>query len=93
MFHILEGALKKGSNTVCNLVRYVIEKEFEQNHYQKIFLYSDAAGGQNRNYLLVLYFLGSPLNTKLKFSIYFLYEDIRIVNATEISGCTEKRKK
>lgn len=56
MFHCLEGNMKKGANSVCNFVEYVIKKELEQNYYNKIYLYSDAAGSQNRNYLALRFF-------------------------------------
>ena len=55
MFHFLEGMFKKGANTVCNLIYHAIHKEFESNYFGKIFLYSDGAGGQNRNYVMVLF--------------------------------------
>lgn len=71
IFHFLEGTLKKGANAVCNFVKYVIEKEFQQKHYEKIFLYSDAAGGQNRNYLIVLFL--SMLAVKYQTEIHHLF--------------------
>lgn len=71
MFYFLEGSLKKGSNTVCNLIQHVIEKELERNHFQKIFLYSDVDGGQNRSYLTVLFL--SWLSVKYQTEIVHLY--------------------
>lgn len=56
MFHLMGGSLKNGANTVCNPVYHVIRKEFELDYYNQIFLYSDAAGGGNRNYEILLFF-------------------------------------
>lgn len=71
MIHFMEGSLKKGANTVCNLVYHVIKKEIELNYYDKIFLYSDAAGGQNRNYLSMQFF--SIVSVVLQLEIQHLF--------------------
>lgn len=52
MFPFMEGYLNKGGNTVCNLVLYTILEELKLKCYNKIVLFSDACGGQNRNYIL-----------------------------------------
>lgn len=53
MYFFVEGKIKKGSNTVCNLIWDAIKKEFTINYYNKIFLFSDNCGGQNKSYLLL----------------------------------------
>lgn len=50
MFYYPEGSVKKGGNTVCNCLFYAIEQELNLDYYSKIYLFSDACGGQNRNY-------------------------------------------
>lgn len=52
MFPSLEGLFKKGGNTTSNCLLYVIEKEFQLSYYNKVYLFSDSCGGQNKNYLL-----------------------------------------
>lgn len=71
MFYFLEGTFKKGSNSVCNMLRYAILKELQLEYYDKIFLYSDAAGGQNRNYLMLQYL--SILSVELQLEIQHLF--------------------
>lgn len=71
MFHFIEGSLKKGANTVCNLLYHALRHELEKNYRPKVFLYSDAAGSQNRNYLMVLVL--SLLSQKHEVFIEHLY--------------------
>lgn len=71
MFHFLEGSYKNGANSVCNMVEYAIRKEFEPDSFNKIYLYSDAAGGQNRNYTTLQYF--SVLSVELQHEIQHLF--------------------
>ena len=47
MYLFMEGILKEGVNTVCNLILHSIENELKLNYYNKIYLFSDACGGQN----------------------------------------------
>lgn len=63
--------MKKGANSVCNFVEYVIKKELEENYFNKIDLYSDAAGSQNRNYLALRFF--SLLSEKYQIEIQHLF--------------------
>ena len=71
MFLSPEGLHKKGGSSVCNFVLYVIEREFDSKKYSKIYLFSDACGGQNRNYMVVRFF--SSLSAHLKTEIVYLY--------------------
>lgn len=71
MFPFMEGYVKKGGNTVYNMVLHSILEKYKLNCYNKIFLFSDACGGQNRNYLVMLFF--SLLAKKLEFEIQHLF--------------------
>lgn len=71
MFYCLEGHMKKGANAVCNFVEYTLEKELQLNYFNKIHLYSDAAGGQNRNYHSLQFF--SVLSVKYQLEIHHLF--------------------
>ena len=71
MYFFLEGELKKGGNTVCNMLYDAIKREYGHDHYDKIYLFSDSCGGQNKNYL-VLSFL-SLLSRKLQTEIQHIY--------------------
>ena len=53
MYFVMEGNLKKGANTMCNFLFNAIQREFKVNYYDKIYLFSDSCGGQNKNYLFV----------------------------------------
>ena len=67
----MDGSLKNGTNTVCNLVDYAIINELKLEYRDKICLYSDAAGGQNRNYLMLQY---SPtVSVKFQIEIQHLF--------------------
>lgn len=71
MFYCLEGNMKKGGNAVCNFVEFVLEKELKDNYYNKVLLFSDAAGGQNRNYNTLQFF--SLLSVKYQLEIQHLF--------------------
>ena len=71
MYFFLEGELKKGGNTVCNMLYDAIKREYGLDHYEKIYLFSDSCGGQNKNYL-ILSFL-SLLSQKLQTEIEHIY--------------------
>lgn len=71
MFITPEGVVKKGANTVCNFVWYVIKKEFDPASHKKIVLMSDACGGQNRNYMVLRFF--ASVAAKLNVEIDYLY--------------------
>lgn len=68
MFPFLEGTAKKGANTVCSFLKYVVEREFNESNCSKIVLFSDAASGQNRNYTVLsfLLILSAYLNVKIE---------------------------
>lgn len=51
MLYFLEGSFKKGINTVLTFIYHVICKKFALKYYNKIHLFSDAAGGQNKSYV------------------------------------------
>ena len=53
------------------MVDYAIKKELESDCYDKIFLYSDAAGGQNRNYTMLQYM--SALSVELQLEIHHIF--------------------
>ena len=71
MYTFIEGSIKKEGNTVCNLLLYAIEEELKLRCYDKIYLFSDSCGGQNKNYL-VLKFL-SLLSTHFQLEIQHLF--------------------
>lgn len=71
MFPFLEGYFKKGGNTVFSLLLYVIYKELSYDAYNKICLFSYACGGQNKNYMLIVFL--SLLSKKLQTEIQHLY--------------------
>lgn len=71
MFMFMEGYFKKGANTVCNFVSHSILNEFKSQSYNQIFIFSDACGGQNRNYCMVGFL--SLLSEHLQLEIHHLY--------------------
>lgn len=71
MYTFMEGFVKKGSNSVSNMVLHAIEQEFQFDCYNKIHLFSDSCGGQNKNYALVK--LLSLLARHLQVEIDHLY--------------------
>jgi len=72
MYLFLEGKFKKGANTVCNFLLDAIERELKLlARYNKIYLFSDGCGGQNKNYF-ILSFL-SLLCKKLQIEIQHVY--------------------
>lgn len=71
MFPCIEGFYKKGSNLVCNYLLNAISEELKLDHYGKIYLFSDACGGQNRNYN-VLTFL-SLLSNHFQVEVHHVY--------------------
>ena len=71
MYLFMEGILKKGANTVCNLLFHSIQNELKLNYYNKIYLFSDACGGQNKNYLILCFL--SLLSRKLELEITHVY--------------------
>lgn len=54
MYHFLEGSLKNGANTVFNFVYHAICEELKRQSFNRICLYSDSAGGQNKCYLTMM---------------------------------------
>lgn len=71
MYLFTEGNFKKGGNTVCNFLYDALKRELKTGYYEKIYLFSDSCGGQNKNYL-VLSFL-SLLSKKLQVEIKHIY--------------------
>lgn len=71
MYFFLEGKLKKGGNTVCNLILNAIEREFKLDCYNKIYLFSDSCPGQNKNYFVVSFF--SLLSAKFQIEVQHVY--------------------
>jgi len=72
MYLFLEGKFKKGANTVCNFLLDAIERELKLlDCYNKIYLFSNRCGGQNKNYF-ILSFL-SLLSKKLQIEIQHVY--------------------
>ena len=52
MFLVREIAHKKGANTICNYVLYLIQQLFDPAKHTKIYLFFEACGGQNRNHMI-----------------------------------------
>ena len=71
IFFLLEGFSKKGSNSVINFVFYTILKEFDPKKHDKIYLFSDGCGGQNKNYLFLQFF--ASLSKKLGVPIEHIF--------------------
>lgn len=71
MYLFREGKFKKGGNTVCNFLLNTIKKELQEDLYNLIYLFSDATGGQNRNYLFLCFL--SLLSKYLQIEIHHLY--------------------
>lgn len=71
MFLSIEGYFKKGGNTTSNFLLYVIEKEFALSYYNKIYLFSDSCGGQDKNYMLFTFLI--LLSIYLQVEIVHLY--------------------
>lgn len=71
MYYFLEGSVKKGGNTVCNCLLDTIGKELALDCISKIYLFSDACGGQNRNYNDLVFL--SLLAKHFQMEIYHLY--------------------
>lgn len=71
MFFFMEGFYKKGGNTVFNFILHVIVEEFKKKYYDRIFLFLDSCGGQNKNYNMMI--LLSLIFQKLEVPIEHLY--------------------
>ncbi|KAJ8674060.1 hypothetical protein QAD02_005322 [Eretmocerus hayati] len=71
MYFIMEGIVKKGGNTVCNFLLDSISRELALGYFNKIHMFSDSCGGQNKNYL-VLFFL-SVLSETFQLEIHHLF--------------------
>ena len=71
MFPYMEGFYKKGANTVCNLLLNIITEETKIDCVNRIVLFSDACGGQNRNYSMMICL--SLLSRYLEVAIEHLY--------------------
>jgi hypothetical protein len=52
MYYFLEGEFKKGSNSVCSFIHDVL-KQLMNPQIKNIIIFSDSAGGQNRNYTVL----------------------------------------
>lgn len=65
MFYFLEGEFKKGANSVCSFL-YFVFKEVINSKTNQIIIFSDACGGQNRNYILVNFLLFCSIYYKIK---------------------------
>ena len=54
MFYFLENDGRKDSNSVCSFLKDFIKKYLSENpNFKKIVLFSDSAGGQNKNLTMV----------------------------------------
>ena len=51
-YYFIEGEFRKGSESVASFIYDYISRA-ELNDFEKIVIFSDACGGQNRNYLLM----------------------------------------
>ena len=71
MFPYMEGYYKKGANTVCNLLLHVITEETKIDCVNRIVLFLDACGEQNRNYSMMICL--SLLSRYLEVAIEHLY--------------------
>lgn len=72
MFTFMEGFCKKGGNTVCNLVFDAIKREIAiEGCFDKIYLFSDSCGGQNKNHYTLAFF--SLLSKYLQLEIQHLF--------------------
>ena len=71
MFPYMEGYYKKGADTVYNLLLHVITEETKIDCVNRILLFSDACGGQNRNYSMMICL--SLLSRYLEVAIKHLY--------------------
>ncbi|XP_043469861.1 uncharacterized protein LOC122503403 [Leptopilina heterotoma] len=67
MYPFFEGITKKGANTVCSFLYDSVKKEFDAENHKKIYFFSDAAPGQNRNYtvLTFCFLLSMELNVEI----------------------------
>lgn len=50
MLNFLEGRAKKGASSVCSILWHIIQREFISQSTKETILFSDACGGQSRNY-------------------------------------------
>lgn len=71
MFFFMEGNLKKGANSVCNFIYDAIIRELKCDSFNKIYLFSDCCGGQNKNYLMMSFL--SMVSTQLEMEIHHVY--------------------
>ncbi len=78
MFNALEGQYKKGSNSVSSYLYFVInfiQYNCNIDSIKKICLFSDAAGGQNRNW------------TMIRFAVFLsIYLEIEIMHIFPVHG-------
>ena len=71
MFPFIERNVKKGANTVANLVLYAIEQEFKLKCYNTVYLFSDSCGSQNKNYHMLKFL--SLLSNRLQLNIQHVF--------------------
>lgn len=71
MYLFLKGSAKKGANTVCSFIYHAVKEQFDKNKHSKIVLFSDAAGGQNRNYTVLTFLI--LLSRELNIEILHVY--------------------
>lgn len=82
MFCFLESEGKKDSNSVCSFLHDFITKKLSANpNLKKINLFSDAAGGQNKNINVVKFCAWFPKTKKVKITHIFP------ISATATSVC------
>lgn len=67
----MDGSVKKGANTVANMLYHAIKRELNLDLPDKIFLFSDNCGGQNKNYMLLIFW--SLLSKHLQLEITHLF--------------------
>ena len=93
MYFFLKGKYKKGANTVCNLLYDTIRGELEIDYFNKIYLFSDGCGGQNKNYLVMIFM--SLLSEKLQVEIQYLFPVCghSYVHVATTFECIAKKKK
>lgn len=93
MFLIPEGLYKKGANTVCNFVYHVIKNELDPEKYVKVNLFSDACGGQNRNFMVVRFFSSLSENVGVPIDYLFPVRGHSFNKCDQNFGVYSKKKK
>jgi hypothetical protein len=69
-FYSIEGSAKKGSNSVCTYLDHTLNQILTKD-VKEIILFSDAAGGQNRNYSFLRFCLWKSAVLNIKISHIF----------------------